>query len=179
MKAGCLTDPHVSVPSAAIHRSAATATAEPPDVHPGILLSPYGFVTAQYAEFSLPLPIANSSIFALPIIQPPCFSRSMKQLALYGGINHASIFEAHVVSTPFVRMISFTAIGAPWRESLLSASIFSVTYWSANDMYALYFLFSSFAFLRYAETTSAGFRVPLSTHAIYDSKVRFMTGEKK
>lgn len=35
--AGCLTDPPVSVPSAARHRSAATADAEPPPDHPGML----------------------------------------------------------------------------------------------------------------------------------------------
>lgn len=38
MKAGCLTDQPVSVPSAAMQRSAATATAEPPEVPHVILL---------------------------------------------------------------------------------------------------------------------------------------------
>ncbi|SCV61991.1 hypothetical protein ANAPH2_00664 [Anaplasma phagocytophilum] len=40
--AGCLTDPPVSLPTAAMHRRPATAALDPPDDPPGIRSSPSG-----------------------------------------------------------------------------------------------------------------------------------------
>jgi hypothetical protein len=123
MKAGCLTEPPVSVPSAATHISAATAAADPPDVPPDTLILPYGFTTGQNAEFSLPEPIANSSRFVFHIIHPPAASSLVKQVALYGGIKFSAILEANVVLTHCVRMRSFTAIGAHLNSQSLSVVI--------------------------------------------------------
>ena len=47
---------------------AATAAAEPPDEPPGTNLLFTGFRTGPNAEFSLELPIANSSQLSLPMI---------------------------------------------------------------------------------------------------------------
>src|SRR5574341_11238 len=59
-------EPPVSVPSAAIARFAATATAEPPEEPPGTYSMFAGFFTGPNAEFSLELPMANSSMFVFP-----------------------------------------------------------------------------------------------------------------
>src|SRR5664279_1646504 len=73
--AGCLTEPPVSLPRLTIQRPACTATAEPPDEPPGTLFSSNAFRTRPYTEFSLVLPIANSSQLQLPIIMASSFNR--------------------------------------------------------------------------------------------------------
>src|SRR3989338_7370709 len=64
--AGCLIEPPVSEPSAATAIPPATAAADPPDEPPGIRGVSRGFFVGPKAEFSVELPIANSSIFVLP-----------------------------------------------------------------------------------------------------------------
>jgi hypothetical protein len=113
MHAGCLTDQPVSVPMAAIHISAATAAAEPPDDPPGILLCPIGLITGQNEEDSFVVPIANSSKFVFPINEIPISSRRWKHVALYGAMKFFAMREPDVVCTHCVRIRSFTAIGAP------------------------------------------------------------------
>jgi hypothetical protein len=76
----------VSVPSAAIAIHDATATAEPDDEPHGILSFASGFNAGPYAEYSPELPIANSSIFALPIITHHAASNFLNTVALYGAI---------------------------------------------------------------------------------------------
>jgi hypothetical protein len=71
-------EPPVSVPSVAIASSAATAAAEPPDEPPGIRVMSQGFLVTPNAEFSVELPIANSSMFKRPkTIAPADFNFSI------------------------------------------------------------------------------------------------------
>jgi hypothetical protein len=64
--AGWRIEPPVSEPSAAAHSSAATAAAEPPDEPPGIRVVSHGLRVVKNAEFSVELPMANSSMFKRP-----------------------------------------------------------------------------------------------------------------
>jgi hypothetical protein len=75
----------VSVPSANSACPAATATALPPDEPPGTRSTHHGFFTGPNAEFSLELPIANSSRLVLPIMTAPSASRRSTTVAEYGG----------------------------------------------------------------------------------------------
>src|SRR5262249_62142180 len=84
--AGCLIEPPVSDPSAAMAMPVATATADPPDDPPGTRLKSHGFITGPYAEFSVDEPIANSSQFVFPIISAPASSRRRMAVAVYGGL---------------------------------------------------------------------------------------------
>jgi hypothetical protein len=65
--AGWRIEPPVSVPSVAIARPAATAAALPPLEPPGTRVGSHGFFTGPYALFSFDEPIANSSMFSLPV----------------------------------------------------------------------------------------------------------------
>src|SRR6185312_14074259 len=83
--AGCRIDPPVSVPSAATANPAASAAAKPPLDPPGTRSSARGFFTAPYAEFSLELPMANSSQFSFPSSTAPAASSLATAVASYGG----------------------------------------------------------------------------------------------
>jgi hypothetical protein len=72
----------VSVPSAAIAIHDATATADHDDDHHGTLSFASGLHDAPYAEYSPELPIANSSIFALPIMIHQAASNFLNTVAL-------------------------------------------------------------------------------------------------
>src|SRR3981081_4433532 len=74
--AGGRIEPPVSVAVAPMHRSAATAEAEPPDEPPGtsVVLEParrHGLTTGPKHEVSFEEPIANSSLFSLPSMTAP------------------------------------------------------------------------------------------------------------
>jgi hypothetical protein len=156
INAGCLTDHHVSVPSAAKHKSAATAAALQPLDPPDIRFTPYGFTTGQYAEFSFDQPIANSSKLTFQIIHHHACSSFSKQVALYGGIYFSAILEPNVVVTHLVRIKSLIAIGAHFKFHSFKLEILFFTYSSAKLRYILYFSFSSFDLLRYDATTTSG-----------------------
>src|ERR1041384_6594628 len=64
-------DQPVSEPSVARHSSDATAAAEPPEEPPGTRVRSHGFRVVKNAEFSVELPIANSSRFVLQTGTPP------------------------------------------------------------------------------------------------------------
>ena len=68
-------EPPVSEPNAYAHSSAATAAQEPPDEPPGTCSVFHGFFVSPNAEVSVVLPIANSSMFVLPIMTAPAFSK--------------------------------------------------------------------------------------------------------
>ena len=74
--------PQVSVPNAPRHTPEATAAADHPELHPGLLSFPYGFFVLPKYDVSVVDHIANSSIFVFPIIKPQFFSRFKKQVAL-------------------------------------------------------------------------------------------------
>jgi hypothetical protein len=61
----------VSEPSAHGASPAATAAAEPPEEPPGTRSGSHGFRVGPNAEFSVEEPIANSSMFVLPISGRP------------------------------------------------------------------------------------------------------------
>src|SRR2546423_9563281 len=69
--AGWRIDPPVSVPSASGANPAATAAALPPDEPPGTRVVSQGLAVGQNPEFSVDLPMANSSRFVLPITTAP------------------------------------------------------------------------------------------------------------
>ncbi len=71
-------DPPVSEPRAAGASPAATAAADPPLEPPGTRSRSQGFLVGPKQLVSVELPMANSSIFVLPMmIAPSSFSRSM------------------------------------------------------------------------------------------------------
>ncbi len=69
--AGWRIDPPVSEPSPRGVKPAATAAAEPPLLPPGTLPVWRGLRVGPNAEFSVELPMANSSMFVLPIAIAP------------------------------------------------------------------------------------------------------------
>ena len=134
--AGWRIDPPVSEPSAQGTISLATAAALPPLDPPGAVSKFHGFLVVLNAEYSVEAPIANSSILSFPRLIIPSFSSFSTTVALYGAIKFSSIFELHVVFTPFVHRLSFKPIGIPasFEFSLftflacsLAVSIVSVT----------------------------------------------------
>ena len=75
--AGCLIEPPVSVPVAAGTKPAATEHAAPPELPPGTNPFFHGLCTFPKKLVSLDDPIANSSIFVLPMhIEPAAFNAS-------------------------------------------------------------------------------------------------------
>ena len=69
--AGCLIEPPVSEPSAHGASPAETAAALPPPEPPGTRVGSHGLRDGPNAEFSVDEPIANSSVFVLPITRRP------------------------------------------------------------------------------------------------------------
>ena len=103
----------MSEPSDAGTARAATVAAEPPLEPPGACASDQGFAVGPKAEFSVEEPIANSSQLVLPTMTAPAAASRSTTVALYGGTKPDRIFEPAVVGTPFVQMLSLTAIGTP------------------------------------------------------------------
>ena len=58
-------------PKETMHSPAATAAAEPPEEPPGTLVTSQGLAVTWKAEFSVELPMANSSRLVLPTITVP------------------------------------------------------------------------------------------------------------
>ncbi|CAB4804183.1 unannotated protein [freshwater metagenome] len=106
-------DPPVSEPMATVAKSAATAAAEPPDDPPGTRDVSSGFRVGPKAEFSVEEPMANSSRLVLPTNTAPAAARRSTTDASYGGFQPSSIREEHVVGTPRVHRLSFSAIVTP------------------------------------------------------------------
>ena len=71
--AGFLTEPPVSEPRDAMHSKALTDTALPPDDPPGTCSVFHGFLLGPNALNSVLNPMANSSMFTLPIKIASCF----------------------------------------------------------------------------------------------------------
>src|SRR4051812_3217684 len=111
--AGCRIEPPVSVPVAPTHSDAATAAADPPDEPPGTCASDHGFFTVPTALFSFDDPMANSSMLSLPSDTEPAAPRRAVTVDSYGGTKPRRIFEAQVVSTPFVQKMSLMPRGTP------------------------------------------------------------------
>src|SRR5688572_4056460 len=82
-EAGCRTEPPVSEPSAARTTPDATATADPPELPPGTRVVSHGFFAGPNAELSFEEPIANSSMFVLPMTIAPASLRRLMAVASY------------------------------------------------------------------------------------------------
>src|SRR5215211_925676 len=90
---------------------AATAAAEPPLEPPGTRVGSHGLRDGPNAEFSVEEPIANSSVFVLPSSDRPASLQRAATVESNTGTYPARIFDPAVVSTPFVEITSFSAIG--------------------------------------------------------------------
>ena len=103
----------MSDPKAHGTKLAATAAALPPDDPPGTLFKFHGFLVIWIAEFSVELPIANSSMFSFPNIGMFFSLIFVITVASYGDTKFSNIFEEHVVLIPFVQILSLIPIGIP------------------------------------------------------------------
>src|SRR3989344_8965382 len=111
--AGWRIEPPVSEPKAALAMLAATAAAEPPDDPPGTRSKSLGLRVNLKPEFSVELPIANSSILVLPIITAPASRNLRETVASYEAVYSLRILEPAVVGYPLYKITSFNAMGAP------------------------------------------------------------------
>ena len=93
--------------------AAAIAAAAPPLEPPGTRVESHGLQVTPSDEFSVDPPIANSSMFVLPMMIPSLESNRSTTVELYGGLNSLSIREAQVVFSPFTHSRSLTATGSP------------------------------------------------------------------
>src|SRR5215472_6573594 len=112
-EAGWRMEPPVSMPSASGASYAATAAAEPPDEPPGTLVVSHGLRDVPYPEFSVDEPIANSSMFVLPISTAPAFRSRLVIVDSYGGCQPSRMRDPQVVGMPTVVNRSLTATGTP------------------------------------------------------------------
>src|SRR5215469_15803011 len=109
--AGWRMEPPVSVPRLAMHSFAATAAAEPPEEPPGMRSMSQGLRVTPKAEFSVELPMANSSMLHRPkTIAPADLSFSIT-VASYGEIKSPNIFEAQFKGWSLTAITSLIAIG--------------------------------------------------------------------
>src|SRR4029079_3512746 len=106
-------DPPVSLPRPIEANPAATAAALPPLLPPGTREVSCGLCVGPNAEFSVLEPIANSSRLVLPMMTAPASGNLVTIVASYGGFPPSRIFDEHVVGTPRVHMLSFSATGTP------------------------------------------------------------------
>src|SRR5262249_58051404 len=84
---------------------AAPAAVDPPLVPPGTRVSSHGLRVGPYAEFSVLLPIANSSQFVLPTRIAPAARSLVTTVASYGGRKSFKIREPHVVGQWRVQLL--------------------------------------------------------------------------
>ena len=111
--AGWRIDPPVSDPMASGAWNAASAAALPPPDPPGTRSTFHGLRVGPYAEFSVELPIANSSMFVLPRIGMPAARSRAVTVASYGDVQPSRIFDPQVVGMSVVVNTSLSASGTP------------------------------------------------------------------
>src|SRR3569623_2559683 len=130
--AGCRIEPPVAGAVAPMHKSAATAEAEPPDEPPGtsVELEPsrrQGLHTGPKHEVSFAEPIANSSLLSLPSMTAPSRQSCEVIVDSYGGTKLPRIFEHAVVRTSLVANRSLMPSGMPARGPPSPFAIFAST----------------------------------------------------
>src|SRR6185503_588790 len=106
-------EPPVSLPSAAMHSSAATAAAEPPDDPPGMRVGSHGLRVGPNAEFSVELPIAYSSMFNRPRMMAPALRSFSITVASYGETNLPRIFDPQLSGWFLTASTSLMPTGTP------------------------------------------------------------------
>src|ERR1700689_1476605 len=111
--AGGGTDPPVPLPTAGGHFPAATAAADPPLDPPGVRSVSHGLRVVWKAEFSVDEPIANSSMFVLPMRTASASFSRRTMAASYGGTNFSRMQLPHVVGWPRMQTTSLRATGSP------------------------------------------------------------------
>src|SRR5262249_50248384 len=111
--AGWRIEPPVSEPSPTAAKPAATAAADPPLRPPGTRSRLPGLRVGPKAEYPGDEPIGTAWRFAFPIGMPPAAPPRSTTVAEYGGRHPSRIFDEHVVGTPRVHMLSFSATGPP------------------------------------------------------------------
>ena len=95
------------------HSCAATAAAQPPLEPPGTRSKSHGLLLRPNAEFSVELPIANSSMFNRPNSTAPA-SRSVRTtVPSYGERKSPRIFDEQLAGWPLAQNKSFSEIGTP------------------------------------------------------------------
>src|SRR3954468_18162961 len=85
----------------------------PPLLPPGTRVLSQGFVVLKKAEFSVEPPIANSSMFVLPMRTASASLSFRTTVASYGGTKFSSILLPQVVFCPLVQITSLIATGNP------------------------------------------------------------------
>ena len=90
-------------------------TAAPPLLPPGTSSVFHGLRVTPNAEFSVDEPMANSSIFVVPIISASSSNNFSTTVALYGELNSLSKFEPHALIklTSLIQMLSLIETGIP------------------------------------------------------------------
>ncbi len=171
--AGWRMDPPVSVPSDQGAWHAATAAAEPPLEPPGTRSGSHGLRVSWNAEFSVLDPIANSSMFVLPITTAPAASRRATQVAVYTGVKPSRMREPAVVTRPRVESTSLIATGTPRSGGLSSiASISRARARARSPSSARYEPHrSSAARARYASVSSSAVVSPAASDSSASSAV--------
>src|SRR5215510_15534983 len=117
--AGLRIEPDVSVPTATVHNSAATATAEPLLDPPGLRRSPYGFFTWPPRELKpagmlVVRKFAHSVMLALPRITAPASRSFVTRNASRGARQSLRAREpALVCRRSAVAMLSLRKMGIP------------------------------------------------------------------
>ncbi|MCY1361004.1 hypothetical protein D9M69_476550 [compost metagenome] len=89
--------------------------------------------------------MANSSMFSLPRVTVPAAASFSTTVASYGALKPSRIFEAQLVSTPWVQNRSLWAIGAPSRAPFSPAARRASAAWAwarANSSVTVMKLFS-------------------------------------
>src|SRR3954469_10537612 len=118
--AGWRIDPPVSEPRPRAAIPDATAAALPPLEPPGTRLGSCGLRVGPNAEFSVELPMANSSRLVLPTNTAPAAARRSTTVASYGGRHPSRIRDEQVVAMPLLHRLSFSATGTPARAPVRS-----------------------------------------------------------
>src|ERR1700754_3414131 len=102
-------EPPVSEPIAIGAWNAGSAAALPPPEPPGTRSTSHGLRVGPYAEFSVELPMANSSMLVLPRMGIPAARNLTVTVASYGERQPSRIFEPHVVGMSMVVKTSLSA----------------------------------------------------------------------
>src|SRR6266511_1184881 len=112
-------EPLVSVPSAAVTRSAETACAEPELEPQGLRSRTYGFRPCRPTplhplEARVERKLAHSVILALPRMTTPASRSLVVTVASWGGRGPTSAREPAVVIMSTGSMLAVSRIGMPW-----------------------------------------------------------------
>ena len=115
----------MSLPSAPMARSAATAAALPPLDPPGTRSVFHGLRVGPKAEFSVEEPNANSSMLALGTSSAPSARNRSMTVASYGERKPYKMREPQVISSALMQMLLLIVTGMPKsfpRRAVLSCS---------------------------------------------------------